>query len=123
MQRWAADAGKRTRTAERTAGARARDGRERLERWGPRIIDLDLVWMVDAAVEEPDLTVPHPGVSMRNFVLYPLGGYRPDGEIPGQRDCAGSEAQRGRRWDFGSGVNALSASCSLRTASSSSRAR
>lgn len=58
-------------------------GRERLERWGPRIIDLDLVWMVDGAANEKDLTVPHPGVSMRNFVLYPLADIAPTVKIPG----------------------------------------
>jgi 2-amino-4-hydroxy-6-hydroxymethyldihydropteridine diphosphokinase len=57
-------------------------GRNRLERWGPRVIDLDLVWMVDAAVDEPGLTVPHPGVSIRNFVLYPLADIAPSLTIP-----------------------------------------
>jgi 2-amino-4-hydroxy-6-hydroxymethyldihydropteridine diphosphokinase len=58
-------------------------GRNRGERWGPRVIDLDLVWMVDAAVSEPGLTVPHPGVSIRNFVLYPLADIAPTLTIPG----------------------------------------
>jgi 2-amino-4-hydroxy-6-hydroxymethyldihydropteridine diphosphokinase len=58
-------------------------GRNRAERWGPRVIDLDLVWMVDAAVDEPGLTVPHPGVSIRNFVLYPLADIAPTITIPG----------------------------------------
>jgi 2-amino-4-hydroxy-6-hydroxymethyldihydropteridine diphosphokinase len=57
-------------------------GRTRRERWGPRVIDLDLVWMVDAAVSEPGLTVPHPGVSIRNFVLYPLADIAPTIKIP-----------------------------------------
>ncbi|HEX3603160.1 MAG TPA: 2-amino-4-hydroxy-6-hydroxymethyldihydropteridine diphosphokinase [Steroidobacteraceae bacterium] len=58
-------------------------GRNRQARWGPRVIDLDLLWMVDAAVAEPGLTVPHPGVSMRNFVLYPLADIAPTINIPG----------------------------------------
>ena len=58
-------------------------GRIRRERWGPRVIDLDLVWMVDSAVEEPGLSVPHPGVSRRNFVLYPLADIAPTMNIPG----------------------------------------
>jgi len=58
-------------------------GRDRRERWGPRIIDLDLLWMVGAAVDEPGLTVPHPGVSTRNFVLYPLADIAPLIKIPG----------------------------------------
>jgi 2-amino-4-hydroxy-6-hydroxymethyldihydropteridine diphosphokinase len=58
-------------------------GRNRGECWGPRVIDLDLVWMVDGAVDEPGLTVPHPGVSSRNFVLYPLADIAPTINIPG----------------------------------------
>jgi 2-amino-4-hydroxy-6-hydroxymethyldihydropteridine diphosphokinase len=58
-------------------------GRNRQARWGPRVIDLDLLWMVDAAAAEPGLTVPHPGVSIRNFVLYPLADIAPTIKIPG----------------------------------------
>ena len=58
-------------------------GRNRQERWGPRIIDLDLVWMVGEAIDEPGLTLPHPGVSTRNFVLYPLADIAPTLAIPG----------------------------------------
>jgi 2-amino-4-hydroxy-6-hydroxymethyldihydropteridine diphosphokinase len=61
-------------------------GRHRLERWGPRIIDLDLVWMNDAATAGADLTIPHPGVSSRNFVLYPLADIAPTLDIPGYGD-------------------------------------
>jgi len=57
-------------------------GRDRQERWGPRVIDLDLLWMVDSAIDEPGLTVPHPGVSTRNFVLYPLADIAPTIKIP-----------------------------------------
>jgi 2-amino-4-hydroxy-6-hydroxymethyldihydropteridine diphosphokinase len=58
-------------------------GRVRTERWGPRLIDLDLVWMVGPPIEEADFTLPHPGVSMRNFVLYPLDDIAPALDIPG----------------------------------------
>ena len=58
-------------------------GRIRRERWGPRVIDLDLVWMVDSAAQEPGLSVPHPEVSRRNFVLYPLADIAPTMKIPG----------------------------------------
>ena len=65
-------------------------GRTREEHWGPRVIDLDLVWMVGEAVSEaesvlrgPGLTLPHPGVSTRNFVLYPLADIAPTLTIPG----------------------------------------
>jgi 2-amino-4-hydroxy-6-hydroxymethyldihydropteridine diphosphokinase len=57
-------------------------GRDRQERWGPRVIDLDLLWMIDSAIDEPGLIVPHPGVSMRNFVLYPLADIAPTIKIP-----------------------------------------
>src|SRR5258708_11224278 len=52
-------------------------GRDRQERWGPRVIDLDLLWMIESAIDEPGLTVPHPGGSTRNFVLYPLADIAP----------------------------------------------
>ena len=64
-------------------------GRHRAIRWGPRIIDLDLLWMPGAATDEPDLTVPHPGVSMRNFVLYPLADIAPALNIPGLGNMQG----------------------------------
>ena len=60
-----------------------RMGRVRAVRWGPRVIDLDLIWMVGGMVDEPGLTLPHPGVSMRNFVLYPLCDIAPSLDIPG----------------------------------------
>ena len=59
-------------------------GRRRTERWGPRIIDLDLIWLVDEPVDVPGLTVPHPAVSQRNFVLYPLADISPTLVIPGK---------------------------------------
>jgi 2-amino-4-hydroxy-6-hydroxymethyldihydropteridine diphosphokinase len=58
-------------------------GRNRQERWGPRIIDLDLLWMTGARIDEPGLKLPHPGVSERNFVLYPLCDIAPTLLIPG----------------------------------------
>ena len=58
-------------------------GRVRRGQWGPRLIDLDLVWMVGAVIHEPGLIVPHPGVSSRNFVLYPLSDIAPTLDIPG----------------------------------------
>lgn len=58
-------------------------GRNRQERWGPRVIDLDLLWMPGETIDEPGLTLPHPGVSTRNFVLYPLADIAPTLVIPG----------------------------------------
>ena len=61
-----------------------RQGRERNDtRWGPRVLDLDLLVYSDLEVDEPGLTVPHPGIGERNFVLLPLGEIAPELVIPG----------------------------------------
>ena len=61
-----------------------RQGRERGEtRWGPRVLDLDLLVYADAVLEEPGLTLPHPGIAERNFVLLPLREIAPELVIPG----------------------------------------
>lgn len=53
------------------------------ERWGPRVIDLDLLVYGRERRQDPELTVPHPGIVERNFVLYPLADIAPDLDIPG----------------------------------------
>ena len=52
-------------------------------RWGPRVIDLDLLVYSRETLASPGLTVPHPGIAERNFVLLPLGEIAPDLVIPG----------------------------------------
>jgi len=52
-------------------------------RWGPRILDLDLLVYGDLIIDEPGLSVPHPGIAVRNFVLLPLREIAPEFEIPG----------------------------------------
>lgn len=52
-------------------------------RWGPRVIDLDLLVYADARISEDDLTVPHRGLPERNFVLYPLRDLAPELLVPG----------------------------------------
>jgi 2-amino-4-hydroxy-6-hydroxymethyldihydropteridine diphosphokinase len=47
-------------------------GRVRKEKWGPRIIDLDLLLYEDLIVREENLVLPHPGIPERGFVLVPL---------------------------------------------------
>jgi 2-amino-4-hydroxy-6-hydroxymethyldihydropteridine diphosphokinase len=47
-------------------------GRERTRRWGPRVIDLDLLLYGDEIIEEDTLRVPHPELTRRAFVLVPL---------------------------------------------------
>lgn len=47
-------------------------GRVRRERWGPRTLDLDCLWIRDRALAEPTFTVPHPELRAREFALRPL---------------------------------------------------
>jgi 2-amino-4-hydroxy-6-hydroxymethyldihydropteridine diphosphokinase len=63
---------------ERTFG-RTRNG----DRWGPRILDLDLILYGDRVVDEPGLHVPHPHLHERAFVLQPLADIAPQIDIPG----------------------------------------
>jgi 2-amino-4-hydroxy-6-hydroxymethyldihydropteridine diphosphokinase len=63
---------------ERELG-RVRDG----SRWGPRVID-DLLVFGGETVDEPGLTVPHPELARRAFVLEPLAELAPDLDVPGQ---------------------------------------
>ena len=57
-------------------------GRVRRERWGPRVIDLDLLLYGDLMVETERLTVPHPLMHARRFVLEPLAEIAPDARHP-----------------------------------------
>ncbi len=60
-------------------------GRVRLERWGARTLDLDLLLYADQQINEPDLIVPHVGIAERAFVLYPLLDVAgPDFVVPGR---------------------------------------
>ncbi|RZV31404.1 MAG: 2-amino-4-hydroxy-6-hydroxymethyldihydropteridine diphosphokinase [Chromatiales bacterium] len=62
----------------------SRQGRERDElRWGPRVIDLDLLVYSAEEMDGPELTLPHPGIGERNFVLLPLAEIAPDLVVPG----------------------------------------
>jgi len=64
---------------ERELG-RVRDG----TRWGPRVIDLDLLAYGTEVVDEPGLRVPHPWLHERRFALEPLADLDPDLELPGR---------------------------------------
>ena len=61
-----------------------RMGRVRRERWGPRIIDVDVLTYDEEEVDEPDLVVPHPRMNERAFVLVPLLELNPDPALPGR---------------------------------------
>ena len=52
-------------------------------KWGPRVIDLDLLVYGSEQAAEPDLSLPHPGIAERNFVLYPLADIAPALDVPG----------------------------------------
>lgn len=58
--------------------------RKRQERWGPRLIDIDVLTFGQAVVDEDGLTIPHPHMHERAFVLVPLREIAPDLEIFGQ---------------------------------------
>ncbi len=62
-----------------TAQGRVRDG----ERWGPRCLDLDLLVYSSHTMKTPDLELPHPRMTERNFVLLPLGEIAPHVAVPG----------------------------------------
>jgi 2-amino-4-hydroxy-6-hydroxymethyldihydropteridine diphosphokinase len=53
-------------------------GRVRDVHWGPRTLDVDVLWVEGATVDEPDLVVPHPHLLERRFVLAPLHDLSPD---------------------------------------------
>jgi 2-amino-4-hydroxy-6-hydroxymethyldihydropteridine diphosphokinase len=53
-------------------------GRLREERWGPRTLDVDILLVGDAVVDDPDLQVPHPRLWERPFVVVPLADVAPD---------------------------------------------
>ncbi len=62
-------------------------GRNRAQetRWGPRTLDLDLIAYDDFAIDTPDLTLPHPRLFERGFVLVPLAEIVPARRIAGRR--------------------------------------
>jgi 2-amino-4-hydroxy-6-hydroxymethyldihydropteridine diphosphokinase len=67
------------------------------EKWGPRVIDLDLLLQGDERRDTADFKLPHPGIVERNFVLYPLAAIAPALDVPGLgpaaklRDRVGAE--------------------------------
>ena len=53
-------------------------GRERTEKWAPRLIDLDILYFNNEVINEPDLKIPHPHLHERRFTLVPLSEILPD---------------------------------------------
>jgi 2-amino-4-hydroxy-6-hydroxymethyldihydropteridine diphosphokinase len=64
-------------------GIEQRHARVRGRPWGPRTLDLDLLLYGRAIIDSKGLSVPHPGIAERNFVLYPLEEVEPGLLIPG----------------------------------------
>jgi 2-amino-4-hydroxy-6-hydroxymethyldihydropteridine diphosphokinase len=71
--------------------------RVRVERWGPRTLDVDVLLVGDLTVDEPDLQVPHPRLYERRFVLAPLADLAPDLVPPDKLEASAGEV---RRTDF-----------------------
>ena len=68
-----------------TAMQRIEDAHDRdrtVGRWGPRTLDLDLLLFGDQHSDDPELILPHPGLTERNFVVYPLAQIAPDLVLP-----------------------------------------
>ncbi|MBS1849045.1 MAG: 2-amino-4-hydroxy-6-hydroxymethyldihydropteridine diphosphokinase [Actinobacteria bacterium] len=77
-------------------------GRVREERWGPRTLDVDVLWIDGVTIDDPELTVPHPRMRERRFVLAPLGELAADLVDPEDlRLAVGSVERRGRLDDPG----------------------
>jgi len=76
-------------------------GRVRHERWGPRNIDIDVLWYDDQRVAQANLTLPHPRMLERAFVMVPLAEIAPElvleGETVASRAAAIAPAARIRR--------------------------
>ena len=74
-------------------------GRARTVRWGPRTLDADVLWVEGCTVDEPDLTVPHPRLWERRFVLQPLSELAPDLVTSAHVRASGGEVARVGRLD------------------------
>jgi 2-amino-4-hydroxy-6-hydroxymethyldihydropteridine diphosphokinase len=61
-------------------------GRERITHWGPRTLDVDVLWIDGVTLADADLVVPHPRMFERPFVLAPLAELAPDVVAPGWED-------------------------------------
>lgn len=89
-------------------------GRRRRERWGPRSLDLDILWIQGVQLSQPGLVIPHPRLRQRAFALRPLVDVAPDARDPAdgapyarvleELGCEGVE-DLGDRW-VGAGFDA-----------------
>lgn len=63
-------------------------GRVRREKWGPRLVDVDVLTYRGETIETPRLKVPHPFIEQRSFVIVPMAEIAPDEVVRGQRIAA-----------------------------------
>lgn len=79
-------------------------GREPTRRWGPRLIDVDILFLGDHTLDDPELTLPHKELFGRGFVLLPLVEIAPDLVLDGSpiaEALAGVDAEGVRPWTEG----------------------
>ncbi len=69
----------------RSQGLEMAADRRRVIRWGPRTLDVDLLLVGDERIDTDELTVPHPRMHQRNFVMVPLLSLAPDLDVTGYR--------------------------------------
>ncbi len=85
----ARDGGDAAAWLDRAQALEAAAGRVRVQRWGPRTLDVDLVVVGGVISDDPDLTLPHPRAHERAFVLVPWLDIEPDALLPGHGAVAG----------------------------------
>jgi 2-amino-4-hydroxy-6-hydroxymethyldihydropteridine diphosphokinase len=68
--------------------------RVRVVRWGPRTLDVDIVWMEGVVLSDPDLEIPHPRMRSRKFVMAPLADLAPDVAGEGWQEQAEGHVDR-----------------------------
>ncbi|MDX2309651.1 MAG: 2-amino-4-hydroxy-6-hydroxymethyldihydropteridine diphosphokinase [Hyphomicrobium sp.] len=72
-------------------------GRVRVQKWGPRVVDVDVLTYRGQTIDTPDLKVPHPFIEQREFVLVPLAEVAPDEVVRGRsiKDMLGTSDRAG----------------------------
>ncbi len=79
-------------------------GREPTRRWGPRLIDVDILFLGDHTLDDPELTLPHKELFGRGFVLLPLAEIAPDlvlDGVPVAEALEGVDTEGVRPWAEG----------------------
>ena len=82
------------RLLERCRALEEAAGRVRAVRWGPRTLDADVLWVEGCTLDEDDLTVPHPRLWERRFVVQPLADLAPDLVTSEQLKASGGDVAR-----------------------------